>query len=60
MPALSHGLALDKDAASRFLPWLVAVMVYLSGLALIGATAMGKLSDRWSQSLDGQDRKSVV
>lgn len=54
MPPLSHGLALDKDAASRFLPWLVAVMVYLSGLALIGATAMSKLSERWSQSLDGQ------
>ncbi len=54
MPPLSHGLALDKDAASRFLPWLVAVMVYLSGLALIGATAMSKVSERWSQSLDGQ------
>ncbi len=54
MARLSRGIALEKDPAARFLPILVAVMVYLAGLGLVAATAMGKLSSRWSQGLEGE------
>jgi len=33
----------DQDAASRLLPWIVAIMVYLSGVAIAGAIAMNSL-----------------
>ena len=54
MARLSRGIALEKDPAARFLPVLVAVLVYLAGLGLVGATAMGQLSSRWSQGLEGE------
>ena len=47
-------LPLDRDPSGRFLPWLVAVMVYLAALALICAVAANKIVDRWDQGLSGQ------
>ena len=47
-------LPLDRDASGRFLPWLVAVMVYLAALALICAIAANKIVDRWDQGLSGR------
>lgn len=47
-------LPLDRDASGRFLPWLVAVMVYLAALALISAIAASKVVSRWDQGLAGR------
>lgn len=45
---------LNRDATGRFLPWLVAVMVYLAALALVSAMAMSKIVTRWDHGLSGQ------
>ncbi len=46
-------LPLDRDPSGRFLPWLVALMVYLAALALVCAMAMAKMVDRWDTGLSG-------
>lgn len=46
-------LPLQGDAASRFLPWVVAVMVYLAVLALAGALAANDAVNRWNRALTG-------
>ncbi len=49
-----HGdLPLDRDPTGRFLPWLVALMVYLAALALVCAMAMNKMVERWDTGLSG-------
>lgn len=45
---------LSSDSSGRFLPWLVAVMVYLAALAVVSAMAMNKVSERWDQGLAGR------
>lgn len=47
-------LPLGRDASSRFLPWLIAVMVYLAALALVSALSINKLVARWDSGLTGQ------
>lgn len=47
-------LPLEKDASVRFLPWLVAFMVYLAALSATAALAMNKVVVRWDQGLAGQ------
>lgn len=44
---------LDRDASGRYLPLLVAIMVYLATLALAGALSVNKLAERWDSSLAG-------
>jgi len=44
---------LDSDASGRFLPWLVAIMVYLAALALISALTMSRAIDHWQDGLSG-------
>ena len=46
-------LPLDRDPSGRFLPWLIALMVYLAALALVCAMAMGKMVERWDSGLSG-------
>lgn len=46
-------LPLEKDDSSRFIPWIIALMVYLASLALAGALAAGGAVERWSQGLSG-------
>lgn len=46
-------LPLDKDAARRFLPWLVALNVYLAALALAGLMVLGDAVVRWDRGLSG-------
>lgn len=46
-------LALDNDANSRFLPILVAVMVFLATLATTGALALQGVLARWSLDVSG-------
>lgn len=40
---------LGRDASSRFLPWIFALMVYLACLALAGVLVMYSASERWNQ-----------
>lgn len=44
-------LPLDHDALSRFLPWLIAFMVYLAVMAMAGVLLLDTLSARWDQGI---------
>jgi cell division transport system permease protein len=46
-------LPLDSDAHSRFLPWLIAFMVFLAVLALGGILVLGATAARWDQGVGG-------
>lgn len=50
-------LPLARDASGRFLPWLVAFMVYLATLALVASMIMNALVERWDRGL--ADRLTV-
>ena len=50
-------LALDDDPANRYLPWIVALMVYLAALALAGAMVLGSSAGRWQSG--HSDRMTV-
>jgi len=45
---------LDRDSSGRYLPLLVAIMVFLAALALAGAIGAGKLAARWNTGLAGE------
>jgi len=44
-------LPLDKDSLSRFLPWLIAFMVYLATLAQAGLIGLDGLAARWDSGM---------
>ncbi len=46
-------LPLKGDATSRFLPWLVAPMVFLSAVALAAAFLLYALIGRWDRDVSG-------
>ena len=46
-----NDVPLNRDASSKLLPWLIAVMVYLATMSLVIAITMNKLADRWDQGL---------
>jgi cell division transport system permease protein len=46
-------LPLRGDDTGRFLPWVVAVMVFLATLALAAALAAGAAASRWQHDLSG-------
>ncbi|MDJ0947873.1 MAG: hypothetical protein QNJ94_03040 [Alphaproteobacteria bacterium] len=46
-------LPLEGDNANRFLPWLIAAMVYLAILALAAAMGLGTAVARWGAGLSG-------
>jgi cell division transport system permease protein len=50
-------LPLGRDASSRYLPWLYALIVYLAGLALAAALVLGAAAGHWQQG--GLDRLTV-
>ena len=50
-------LPLDVDPANRYLPWIVALMVYLAALALAGAFVLGNAAARWQS---GQSNRLTV
>ena len=45
-------LPLTGDSLGRFLPWIVAFMVFLSALAATGALALGSLAGRWDRGVE--------
>jgi len=46
-----------RDASGRFLPWVVAVMVYLAVLSFIGAVILGNAAHDWQAGI--RDRITV-
>ncbi|HXP95354.1 MAG TPA: FtsX-like permease family protein [Telmatospirillum sp.] len=46
-------LPLDQDATSRFLPWLVAPMVFLCAVALTSVFILNGLIGRWDRDVSG-------
>jgi cell division transport system permease protein len=46
-------LPFERDESSRFLPWIIAFMVYLAALALAGAMILDAGLLRWNQSITG-------
>jgi cell division transport system permease protein len=46
-------LPLDHDAHARFLPWLIAFMVYLAVLAVTGILVLNSTVTRWDQGISG-------
>ena len=53
MRLLRSDLPLASDAASRFLPWIAGLMVYLAALALAAALAVDGVAERWHVGLAG-------
>lgn len=47
-------LALEGDPAKRYLPWIIALMVYLATLAVAGAFALGATAARWQSGQSGR------
>lgn len=45
---------LDADSSARFLPWLVAFMVFLACLALASVFVVERAAERWDRGLKGQ------
>ncbi len=60
MLARRSDLQLEGDAAGRFLPWVIAVMVFLAALALAGGLGLGKALAGWDQSLKGSLTAQIV
>ncbi len=54
MARVSADLPLARDSSERFLPWLVAFMVYLAALALTSAMLMQKVVQRWDRGLSSE------
>ncbi|HJM50330.1 MAG TPA: cell division protein [Alphaproteobacteria bacterium] len=46
-------LPLERDGSGRFLPWTIALMVYMAALALTGAVLLDRAIERWSSALGG-------
>lgn len=53
MLQLRADLPLNRHAATRFVPWVIAVMVYLAALALAGGMLLGDATARWTAGLAG-------
>jgi cell division transport system permease protein len=46
-------IPLNRDSSVRFLPWIIALMVYLAGLALASTLVLQGALQRWDASLSG-------
>ncbi len=53
MFARRSDLSLERDAQDRFLPWLVAFMVFLAVLAFALAVAVHQVAARWDRGASG-------
>ena len=50
---MARALPLDADGSSRFLPWLIALMVYLAALTIGGGAALHDAVESWNAGLAG-------
>lgn len=48
-----HVVPLGRDGADRYVPWILAPMVYLACLALAVALSTAALAERWDRGLSG-------
>lgn len=55
-----YDLPLVRDAASRYLPWIIALMVYLATLALTCAMTVNGLIADWSDGVAGSLTVQIV
>lgn len=46
-----YDIPLKRDATGRFLPWIIALMVYLATLALAASMVLSGLAQRWDTGL---------
>lgn len=46
-------IPLARDGSGRFVPWIVALMVYLAALAVAAGVVTGRAADRWAGGLEG-------
>ena len=46
-------LPLDRDSLGRYLPFLIAFMVYLAIMALMGLAVLNALTDKWDKGVAG-------
>ena len=46
-----YDLPLQRDVTGRFLPWIIALMVYLAILALAGSMVLSQMAQRWDKGL---------
>jgi cell division transport system permease protein len=46
-------IPLSRDGSVRFLPWIIALMVYLAGIALAGTLVLDGVLKRWDHGLVG-------
>ena len=53
-------LPLDKDEHSRFLPWLIAFMVFLSILAVAGMLVLNAAASRWDAGVSGNLTVQII
>lgn len=53
MFARRSDLPLDRDSLSRFLPWLIAFMVFLAVLAMAGMLMLNSTAARWDKGIRG-------
>lgn len=53
-------LALARDASSRFLPWLIAFMVWLAAIALAAAMVLSGAGAKWRAGLSGTMTVQIV
>lgn len=60
MFARRSDLPLDRDPLGRFLPWLIAFMVYLAVLAFAGVLVINGTAGRWERGLGGTLTVEIV
>ena len=53
MAASSASPPLTRDSSSRFLPWIIALMVFLAAFALAAAMLLADAIERWDRGLSG-------
>lgn len=53
MISLRTDLPLGGDSASRFIPWLVAIMIFLGTLAVSGVSVFDTILSGWSRAVTG-------
>ena len=53
MFAKRSDLPLDNDSLSKFLPWLIAFMVFLAVLSMFGMLLLASTATRWDKGISG-------
>ena len=60
MIRLRSDLPLDRDQLSRFLPWLIAFMVFLSVMAVAGMLVLSSTASKWDRGVRGTMTVQVI